>query len=36
MEERVLKDKLCDPMIEEVFSTAREDELYQKVLTEVK
>ena len=35
-EERVFEDELCDPMIEEMISAAREDESYQRVLTEVK
>ena len=35
-EERVFEDELCKPMIEEMISAAREDESYQRVLTEVK
>ena len=35
-QERMFEDELCDPMIEELFSAAREDQSYQRVLTEVK
>ena len=35
-EERIFEDKFYDPMIEELFSAAKEDQAYQKVLAEVK
>jgi hypothetical protein len=34
-EEHVFKEELCDPMIEEMFSAAKEDKSYRRVLTEV-
>ena len=36
MEERVFEDEFCDPMLEELFATAKDDQAYQKVLVEVK
>ena len=35
-EERIFEDKFYDPMLEELFSAAKEDQAYQKVLAEVK
>ena len=35
-EERVFEDKFCDPMLEELFAAAKDNQAYQKVLVEVK
>ena len=35
-QERMFEDEICDSMIEQLFSAAREDQSYQRVLTEVK
>ena len=35
-EERLFEEEFCDPMTEEMFSAAKEDESYQRVLTGVK
>ena len=35
-EERLFKDEFSDPMLEELFSTAKNDQAYQKVLCEVR
>ena len=35
-EERLFEDKFCDPMLEELFSAAKDNQAYQKVLVEVR
>ena len=32
----MFEDELCDPMLEEIFSAAKDDQAYQKVLVEVR
>ena len=32
----MFEDEFCDPMLEELFSSAKEDRAYQKVLGEVR
>ena len=34
-EERMFEDEFCDPMLEELFAAAKDNQAYQKVLVEV-